>query len=60
MKIDDEQERGRPSPVEEAISARTEIDVRAPRKGGRENNTQVPVLLDQRQGMYTAVKATEL
>ena len=48
--------------VKETIPARTDkIDVRAQRKGGREDNTQVPVLLDQRQGnaakMYTAVRA---
>ena len=34
--------------MEETIPARTdEIDVRVPRKGGRENNAQVLVLLDQ-------------
>ena len=48
-------------PGETIPAKRDEIDVRAPRKGGRENNPQVPVLLDQRQRnaakMYTAVRA---
>ena len=41
---------------------REKVDVRAPREGGRENNTQVPVLLNQRQGnaakMYTEARTT--
>ena len=49
--------------AKETISAGADkIDVRAPRKGGREDNTQVHVLLDQGQGhaakMYAAVRAT--
>ena len=49
--------------VKETIPARPdEVDVRAPRKGGRKDNAQRPGLLDQRQGnaakMYTAVQAT--
>ena len=64
MKIDDEKERGRPSPrpgtglVEETITARRdEIDVMASRKGGREHPgtcTAGPEAKERRQDVHSS------
>ena len=50
--------------VKETIPVRADnVDVRAPRKGGRKDNAEIPVLLDQGQGnaakVHTAVRAAQ-